>query len=479
MSQQWTILGGELATPRARLDAVAEYDQKAAALDEALREFDAAGTALRMAATVRGEHGGETINTGNVYIETLRRNLLRSAWQHAWKELNLPAIASAQDKRRWEQAMADPAPFTIDNVMATFGPYLENPRMTILRGLAEVFTGLDPAYKSHENVKIGVNGLPKRVVIYGFGGFIGTRYHSGGMDRLRDILNALAAYQGKPLLTHAELSALEKDGNCLIHGGELPDPFQSRAERSHNPKTIRAVPRGVWLDTFQNGNGHLFLGPEALADINRALAEFFGDVLPDSPEAWAEVRPDRGQSTAVSRDLQFYPTPHEVIRRMIAIATNGQASCLAGWRVLESSCGDGRIMKEVAGFGGRPYGVEVDHARAEQARALGFPTLRGNFLGIGPDTEHTGSFRDFDLVLMNPPFYGRHYAKHVRHALRFLKPGGKIVAVLSATARYDHGELDDLSPDWTDLPLGAFAESGTNVCTVIAVIRKPQDARNG
>jgi hypothetical protein len=73
---------------------------------------------------------------------------------------------------------------------------------------------------------------------------------------------------------------------------------------------------------------------------------------------------------------------------------------------------------------------------------------------------------------MNPPFYGRHYAKHVRHAMKFLKPGGKLVAILPATARYDHGELDDLKPDWSDLPLGAFAESGTNVCTTIAVIRK-------
>ena len=53
------------------------------------------------------------------------------------------------------------------------------------------------------------------------------------------------------------------------------------------------------------------------------------------------------------------------------------------------------------------------------------------------------------------PLYGRHYAKHVRHALKFLKPGGTLTAILPATARYDHGELDDLHPRWDDLPVGA------------------------
>lgn len=38
-------------------------------------------------------------------------------------------------------------------------------------------------------------------------------------------------------------------------------------------------------------------------------------------------------------------------------------------------------------------------------------------------------------------------------------------------ARYDHGLLDDLNPKWEDLPVGAFSESGTNVCTTVATIK--------
>ena len=50
----------------------------------------------------------------------------------------------------------------------------------------------------------------------------------------------------------------------------------------------------------------------------------------------------------------------------------------------------------------------------------------------------------------------------VRHALKFLKPGGVLVSILPATAHYDHGELEG---EWRDLPVASFAEAGTNVPT--------------
>jgi hypothetical protein len=285
------------------------------------------------------------------------------------------------------------------------------------------------------------------------------------MDRVRDILNALAAYQGKPLVTWAELNLLEKNGDALRVGAELPDPFQSEGERRHNPKTVVVPGRDVWLKTFQNGNGHLFFGPQALLDINRALAEFYGDVLPDSPEAQEERPTPRHTGTLVARDLQFYPTPQKVIDRIVRDITSRRGG-LSGLRILEPSCGDGRIMDALRAAGASCYGVEVDPARAQEARAKGHAVLRENFLEVEPGAGGLW----FDRVVMNPPFYGRHYAKHVRHALTFLKPGGTLVAILPATARYDHGLLDDLSPDWEDLPIGAFAESGTNVNTTIATI---------
>jgi len=70
---------------------------------------------------------------------------------------------------------------------------------------------------------------------------------------------------------------------------------------------------------------------------------------------------------------------------------------------------------------------------------------------------------------MNPPFYGRHYAQHVRHAYKFLRPGGYLVAVLPASARYDHKELEG---EWQDLPVASFRDAGTNIPTVILRMRR-------
>lgn len=198
------------------------------------------------------------------------------------------------------------AGFTVANIQEQFGDLVSDPWGSILRGLAEVFAGLDPAFRSHEKMKIGVKGLPKRVVIYGFGGFIGTRFHTGGTDKIRDILNAIATYQGKPLVAYAELAALERDGQALLVDGDQPDPRQNRHERARDPKSISVIGRRVWLKTFKNGSGHLFFTPETLRDVNKALAEFYGEVLPDCDEDGKE-RPARQESTKPAKDLQSIP----------------------------------------------------------------------------------------------------------------------------------------------------------------------------
>jgi hypothetical protein len=420
---------------RSLSDVVAEYEHKLTALPEALRVFNSAGDDLKTAATIGGTWGNERIDTGSIYERTLTDSLLKSAWHHVYNGLNIERIASVADKQRFKMAMEKPAPFTLDNIRATFGRFVADPRGNILRGLAEVFCDLDQAYKSHDKVKIGVAGLPKRIIISSV-----TDY-GWGRDRISNVLNALAAYQGKPLVTHQEIAALLKDGNVLLEGGERPLGYRD--------EPIEIVARGVRLKRFRNGNGHLFFEPDTLRDINMALAEYYGDVLPDA----AGEKPTQKQtSTAVSKDLQYYPTPVEVVERVLADLYG-----LKGAKVLEPSCGCGRFLDGLRAQGAKVFGIEYDASRAAQARAKGHPVIVANFLETAPT-------RDYDRVVMNPPFYGKHYAKHVNHALRFLKPGGTLTAILPATARYDHGLLNGR---WSDLPVGSFAESGTNINTTV------------
>lgn len=434
-AQGQIFTGTEISTGRRRpSEIVAEYEAKREALGEALAAFETAGKDLERAASIGGAYGGVTINTGQVWVDTLERALLGSAWRHVYQLYGLADIASAEDKRRFDQIFTAPPAFTLDGIRDVFGDLVADPRGAVLRGMAEVFCQLDQAFKSHEKMKIGVKGLPKRVILSNVAG-----WGSWGRDRLRDLLNALAAYRGQPLIGHDEMRPVDD------------------ARTIYGPRACEVEIRGLRLKIHGNGNGHLFFSPEALADINRALAEYYGEVLPDCPDD----RPAKQRtSTAVSKDLQYYPTPVAVVERVLADLVYR----MPGQRVLEPSCGCGRFMDALRAAGAEVIGCEVDPVRAAMCEAKGHRVMRMNFLETVPTP-------DFDQVVMNPPFSGRHYAKHVRHALRFLKPGGRLTAILPATARYDHGELDDLRPHWTDLPVGSFSESGTNINTTVATIR--------
>lgn len=447
-AQPEILTGTEISTGRRKpSELVAEYDAKVAAIPHALDAFCTAQREIERAFTVGGTYSGLTLNTGHIDCRDMERSLLRSAWRHCYGLYGLSDIASAEDKRRIERMFEDPPPFTVEKIREAFGAYIADPWGSILRGLAEVFSGLDPAFKSHEKMKVGVKGLPKRVILSNVAG-----YGSWGRDKLRDILNALAAYQGKPLVTYREVAELFDDGDCLIKAGAFEGGKRSALREEHPA-------RGVWLRTFANGNGHLFFGPETLRDVNRALAEYYGEVLPDCPDD--DDRPQKARaSTAVAKDLQYYPTPATVVERVLADLPG-----LNGAHVLEPSCGCGRFLDAIRAAGGVPFGIEVDPGRAASCRERGHNVLTANFLDTVPDPR-------FPTVVMNPPFYGRHYAKHVRHALKWLTPGGRLISILPATARYDHGELDDLSPRWSDLPTGSFTESGTNIATTVATIRR-------
>ena len=428
-------MSNEISLGRRLSDVVAEYDYKLTAIPEAIEAFNKAGSVLKTAVSIGGEYGRENIDTGRVYDNKLASHLLKSAWYHIYDKLQISYLASADDKRKFEQEMASPPPFTMDNLRATFGRYIEDPRGNILRGLAEVFCQLDPAYKSHDKVKIGVKGLPKRVILSNVGG-----YGSYGRDRLVNIINALAAYQGKPLVDHKEM--------------EPVDNYHSYAN-GHYTGIAELEGRGVTVRKFMNGNAHVFFDAQALLDINRALAEYYGDVLPDTTD---EKPAKRQESTAVSKDLQYYPTPDKVVERVLS-----ELYDIKGQRVLEPSCGCGRFMDAIRAKGAEVIGCEVDPVRASMCEAKGHRVMRMNFLETVPTPS-------FGHVVMNPPFYGRHYAKHVNHALKFLKPGGRLTAILPATARYDHGLVDGR---WHDLPVGSFSESGTNINTTVLTLFAP------
>lgn len=448
----------QIARQRTVADLIEEYEEKLANAPAAIEAVKESWRRLEMAASIGGKFGGSiSRHSPHVSEHDVKTALLRSGWRAIYDRCQIDQIASADDKRLFERTFENPPELTFDNAKATFGDYLMRPRFHILRGLAEVFGQLDQSYKSHSKVKIGVKGLPKRVIVSSVGG-----YSSYGRDKIRDIVNALASYRGEKLMEHGEFRKLDELHNIWGHkAGEVAFDGTHHVTTDEDGNEKKSPNRGITLRKFQNGNAHVIFDNEALLDINRALAEFYGEVLPDAEDDDAKPQ----ASTAVSKDLQFYWTPEQVVEEALSFAglyaprqydENPVRHC-----VLEPSCGDGRILDGIRKVGHFCFGIEYHAGRAAEARAKGHSVLTGNFLEQPARAE-------FDFVIMNPPFYGRHYAKHVRHAEKFLKPGGILVAILPATARYDHGELNG---SWQDLPVASFAEAGTNVPTTMLKIR--------
>lgn len=83
---------------------------------------------------------------------------------------------------------------------------------------------------------------------------------------------------------------------------------------------------------------------------------------------------------------------------------------------------------------------------------------------------------------MDPPFSKQANINHIMHAADFLKPDGRLVAVMSAgiefreTAKstFFRAFVDELGGQFLSLPEGAFKSSGTMVRTVILTFAHPE-----
>lgn len=175
----------------------------------------------------------------------------------------------------------------------------------------------------------------------------------------------------------------------------------------------------------------------------------------------------------------FFQTPPDLTERMIKWAVK------PGDRVLEPSAGHGRIVAAALAHGA-PRRIVCVEKSPERVAALGakFPTVKvveSCFLAVDPVSE-SGLSRErvtlrvfFDSVVMNPPFSQGQECAHILHALRFLRPGGRLASVASAgvlfreTGPYKElrARLKSLDAEIESLPEDTFAAEGTRVRTVL------------
>lgn len=166
----------------------------------------------------------------------------------------------------------------------------------------------------------------------------------------------------------------------------------------------------------------------------------------------------------------FFPTPPDLAKRMADLSDIGD-----GMNVLEPSAGSGNLCDAVAAAcpGADIVAIEINSRLAELLRLKGHDVLHADFMAAA-------QFSYFDRVVMNPPFERGQDIDHVRRAFDWLKPDGRLVAVMSPGTFYrNDGKatefrtwFDSVGGDRSDLPAGTFKTSGTNVAAVLVEIRK-------
>ncbi|NRQ31222.1 DUF3560 domain-containing protein [Nonomuraea sp. NN258] len=179
----------------------------------------------------------------------------------------------------------------------------------------------------------------------------------------------------------------------------------------------------------------------------------------------------------VGAGREAFVSPSTVVDRLL-----GLAEIEPGMTVLEPSAGTGNIALAAVVLGAVVDCVEIDNGLANVLveRVPGVNCVRRqDFLDL--EQVEQVEQESYDRIVMNPPFSGGKDILHVRHALRFLNPGGRLVAVMAAGVLHHQSKaaeqfralVEERDGWFEELPENSFAPA-TGVSTVVVVIPAEQ-----
>ncbi|HCS09362.1 MULTISPECIES: class I SAM-dependent methyltransferase [Pseudomonas] len=147
---------------------------------------------------------------------------------------------------------------------------------------------------------------------------------------------------------------------------------------------------------------------------------------------------------------QFYPTPENVAAAAVEMAQiEPEHSCL------EPSAGMGGLADLMPKA--KTVCIEISDLHCEVLKAKGYYVECADFL----KWQITGKY---DRIVMNPPYSEGRWQAHIERAASMLKLGGRLVAVLPASAK-GKDVLPGLKHEWSQIYNNEFA--GTSVSVVI------------
>ncbi|MBB3017684.1 hypothetical protein FHR70_000724 [Microvirga lupini] len=304
---------------------------------------------------------------------------------------------------------------------------------------------------------MNVDGGALRIRVYGGVGTAHLEVHPDMAWRLNAILASL-----HPLAIPAEFRTKPKRVK-KIKDFELfdrPLPFavihllagmrqvRERIEPAY-PERYRDVPNALSWDYGQHEKAAMAEAEKVLMSIGAVKEKHYWQFDYNPQEVLDQVVcsgciPDH-------KSHQFYPTPASVAEKAIELA-----EIQPGHQVLEPSAGQGGLADLIPELAFTSC-VEISPLHCQILKAKGHNVIEADFLkwrGIGA----------FHRVVMNPPFSEGRWQAHLQHAATMLYPGGRLVAILPASAKGKQ-VLEGFDLQWSPVMENQFA--GTSVDVVI------------
>ncbi len=179
-----------------------------------------------------------------------------------------------------------------------------------------------------------------------------------------------------------------------------------------------------------------------------------------------------GESVNIKKEFQFFYTPSELAKEMVAFANLNSPDLL----VLEPQAGQGHIVKEILAFepGLCVHGYELMDVNRKVLSEI------KDFILLGEDFLKAPSFPKFHRIIANPPFSKNQDIDHIRKMWEVLYDGGRIVTCSSNHWKQSGNKKETEFREWLDkigatveeLEAGTFKESGTNISACLIIIDK-------
>ena len=293
-----------------------------------------------------------------------------------------------------------------------------------------------------------------------------TQAQHARKDALRQII------VGRMCATCAQDQELSKSFKTMKSVSDMVSRFSNAVyQQSRVDKNIGYELRDINLDTFD------FLNDDMRTSVNKEFLGFLVDAIKGNMPSEKEMKiKELTTKVDLSKIDGYFPTPNELAEELVSRL--GYIRSIDS--LLEPSAGKGSLVEAVKKDHPGLFVdcFEINHSLKTilELKGLHSNLYHDDFLSVTPQ-DHGATY---DKIIMNPPFENKQDIEHITHALKFLKEGGKLVAIASAGVLTNSDRksvafrelVEDYGGTIEPAPEGAFkkADRATAVNTVIVEI---------